>query len=211
MSSGEPCKGSACLVRAAVAVASLPCYRCHKKEGRQPESPAAPSVPGAEDNHQDSRAEAHPQMKDAFPLLDPELQLPLSHLEGKAPRVPVDLCHLSISFCRWFFLHTVRHRGRGFFFFLDCSPQMSRPNPDAVVFVCCCSICVLLSALPQLLTGNCLVSAIEHQFQREDCGFISYSRMTRKYVLCEHSRSLFFLVYTPSMKHVNMWFLHICL
>lgn len=29
-------------------------------------------------------------------------------------------------------------------------------------------------------------------------------RMTRKYVLCEHSRSLFFLVYTQSMKHVNI-------
>lgn len=86
---------------------------------------------------------------------------------------------------------------KGLFFFLDCAPQMSQPNPDAVVFVCC-------SVLPQLLAGNCLVSAIEHQFQREDCGFISYGRMTRKYVLCEHSRSLFFLVYTQSMKHVNI-------
>lgn len=28
--------------------------------------------------------------------------------------------------------------------------------------------------------------------------------MTRKYVLCEHSRSLFFLVYIQSMKHVNI-------
>lgn len=54
-----------------------------------------------------------------------------------------------------------------FFFPLDCAPQMFWPNPDAVVFV-------LLSVLPQLLTGNCLVSAVERQFQREDCGFISY-------------------------------------
>lgn len=39
-----------CLIRGAVSVASLPCHRHHKQEGRKPETPAAPSVPDAEDN-----------------------------------------------------------------------------------------------------------------------------------------------------------------
>lgn len=57
-----------------------------------------------------------------------------------------------------------------------------------------------------------LVSVTEHQFQWEDCGFILDGRMTRKYVLCEHSRSLFFLVYIQSMKHVNIVaYAHLCI
>lgn len=58
-------------------------------------------------------------MKDAFPLLHPELQLPLSHLEGKAP-----LCQQICAVCQslfaggFFSVQSETEEGALFFFSL---------------------------------------------------------------------------------------------